>query len=96
MFVKILVPNRNNKIELSVQELEALIEEAIRKDRLERPYYYNTGWTTLNNCNNTMNSISSINGVKCTTGSLTADDTISISLDDLTTATNTTNGVKTI
>ena len=54
MFIKVFVPNHNGKIELSVQELEALIKEAVDKaiveDRANRPYqslwYSNT--TPLN------------------------------------------------
>ena len=42
MFIKVFVPNHNGKIELSVQELEALIKEAVDKaiveDRANRPY----------------------------------------------------------
>ena len=42
MFIKIFVPNHNGKIELSVQELETLIKEAVDKaiieDRANRPY----------------------------------------------------------
>lgn len=44
MFIKILTPNRNGKIELTVKDLEALIQEAvdkaIRKDRANRPYQF--------------------------------------------------------
>ena len=55
MFIKVFVPNHNGKIELSVQELENLIKEAVDKaiveDRANRPYqsfwYGNT--TLLNN-----------------------------------------------
>lgn len=92
MFVKILVPNRNNKIELSVQELEALIEEAIRKDRLERPYWIgSTGWNSINCYSN--NTISS----STPSISTNAIDEIVVKLDDLTTAKDyTTNGVNTI
>ena len=42
MFIKVLVPNHNGKIELSVEELETLIQEAVDKavneDRANRPY----------------------------------------------------------
>jgi hypothetical protein len=42
MFIKVFVPNHNGKIELSVQELETLIKEAVDKaiieDRANRPY----------------------------------------------------------
>lgn len=42
MFIKVFIPNHNGKIELSVQELEAIIKEAVDKaiveDRANRPY----------------------------------------------------------
>ena len=42
MFIKILTPNQNGKIELTVEELEELIQEAVDKaiteDRANRPY----------------------------------------------------------
>jgi hypothetical protein len=41
MFIKILTPNHNGKIELTVRDLEALIQEAVDKaiseDRANRP-----------------------------------------------------------
>lgn len=44
MFIKILTPNHNGKIELTVRDLEALIQEAvdkaIREDRANRPYQF--------------------------------------------------------
>ena len=44
MFIKVFVPNANGKIELSVKELETLIQEAVDKaiaeDRVNRPYNY--------------------------------------------------------
>ena len=44
MFIKVFVPNANGKIELSVKELETLIQEAVDKaiaeDRANRPYNY--------------------------------------------------------
>lgn len=44
MFIKILTPNHNGKIELTVRDLEALIQEAVdkavREDRANRPYNY--------------------------------------------------------
>jgi hypothetical protein len=47
MFIKILTPNHNGKIELTVKDLEALIQEAvdkaIREDRANRPYNYYCG-----------------------------------------------------
>lgn len=57
MFIKILTPNHNGKIELTVADLEALIKEAVDKaiveDRANRPYNYGgllsgTGITYLN------------------------------------------------
>jgi hypothetical protein len=49
MFIKILTPNRNGKIELTVRDLEALIQEAVDKavaeDRANRPiqFWYGNG-----------------------------------------------------
>lgn len=44
MFIKILTPNHNGKIELTVEDLEALIQEAVDKaiteDRANRPYQF--------------------------------------------------------
>ena len=52
MFIKILTPNHNGKIELTVRDLEALIQEAVDKavteDRANRPiqfWYGNSGET---------------------------------------------------
>ena len=52
MFIKILTRNHNGKIELTVRDLEALIQEAVDKaiaeDRANRPYqlwYGNSGET---------------------------------------------------
>ena len=51
MFIKILTPNHNGKIELTVRDLEALIQEAVdkavREDRANRPYNY-YGLSTAN------------------------------------------------
>ena len=53
MFIKILTPNHNGKIELTVKDLEALIQEAVDKaiveDRANRPYNTWYGSTTLLN-----------------------------------------------
>ena len=49
MFIKILTPNHNGKIELTVRDLEALIQEAVDKavaeDRAHRPiqFWYGNG-----------------------------------------------------
>lgn len=55
MFIKILTPNHNGKIELTVADLEALIQEAvdkaIREDRANRPYNTWYGGNTLLNQN---------------------------------------------
>ena len=55
MFIKILTPNHNGKIELTVADLEALIQEAVdkavREDRANRPYNTWYGSTTLLNQN---------------------------------------------
>lgn len=56
MFIKILTPNHNNKIELTVKDLEALIQEAVDKavaeDRANRPYQFWYG-----NSGNKLNTI---------------------------------------
>ena len=54
MFIKVFVPNANGKIELSVQELEALLKDAAAKAVSEKCAncsrgYYGTGITYLNN-----------------------------------------------
>lgn len=55
MFIKILTPNHNGKIELTVADLEALIQEAVdkavREDRVNRPYNTWYGGTALLNQN---------------------------------------------
>jgi hypothetical protein len=55
MFIKILTPNHNGKIELTVADLEALIQEAVdkavREDRANRPYNTWYGGNTLLNQN---------------------------------------------
>lgn len=49
MFIKILTPNHNGKIELTARDLEALIQEAVDKaiaeDRANRPiqFWYGNG-----------------------------------------------------
>ena len=67
MFIKVFIPNHNGKIELSVQELEALIKEAVDKaiaeDRANRPYqsfwYGNT--TPLNSIPKEINTEPELN-----------------------------------
>lgn len=46
MFIKILTPNHNGKIELTVRDLEALIKEAVDKAISEKcsGCYKNNGW----------------------------------------------------
>jgi hypothetical protein len=46
MFIKILTPNHNGKIELTVRDLEALIKEAVDKALSEKcsGCYKNNGW----------------------------------------------------
>lgn len=51
MFIKIFVPNENGKIELTVRELEALIQEAVEKAIREKcnncnRYWYSSVTTT--------------------------------------------------
>lgn len=53
MFIKVFVPNANGKIELSVQELEALLKDAAAKAVSEKcancsRSYYGSGITYLN------------------------------------------------
>lgn len=56
MFIKILTPNHNGKIELTVRDLEALIEEAVEKAIREKCAgcyrNYSTGVTYLNSKDN--------------------------------------------
>ena len=58
MFIKILTPNHNGKIELTVTDLEALIQEAVDKAIREKctgcNRYYG-GFTYLTNNNNQLN-----------------------------------------
>ena len=57
MFIKVFVPNANGKIELTVQELEALLKDAANKAVSEQcgkcykncSWWSNTGNTLLNN-----------------------------------------------
>ena len=54
MFIKILTPNHNGKIELTVADLEALIQEAVDKAVREKcggctRLYYGGGITYLSN-----------------------------------------------
>lgn len=44
MFIKILTPNHNGKIELTVRDLEALIEEAVEKAIREKCSNCNRGY----------------------------------------------------
>lgn len=52
MFIKILTPNHNGKIELTVRDLEALIQEAVDKavaeDRANRPLQFWYGNENIN------------------------------------------------
>jgi hypothetical protein len=71
MFIKILTPNHNGKIELTARDLEALIQEAVDKaiaeDRANRPYNTWYGGTTLLNGKvNETGSPSNIDGTKVT------------------------------
>ena len=49
MFIKILTPNRNGKIELTVRDLEALIQEAVDKAIREKCAGCNRGWQNIPN-----------------------------------------------
>ena len=70
MFIKILTPNHNGKIELTVADLEALIQEAvdkaIREDRANRPYQF---WYDNNGKTNELNTIPTWDWTKVTCGS---------------------------
>ena len=59
MFIKILTPNHNGKIELTVRDLEALIQEAVDKaiveDRANRPYQFWYGNGDINKIGTTPN-----------------------------------------
>lgn len=59
MFIKILTPNHNGKIELTVRDLEALIQEAVDKavaeDRANRPIQFWYGNGDINKINTTPN-----------------------------------------
>lgn len=54
MFIKIFTPNENGKIELTIKELEALIQEAVDKavaeDRANRStqFWYGNGGNNIN------------------------------------------------
>lgn len=49
MFIKILTPNHNNKIELTVKDLEALIEEAVEKATREKCINCTRCWQNIPN-----------------------------------------------
>ena len=59
MFIKILTPNRNGKVELTVRDLEALIQEAVDKaiieDRANRPIQFWYGDGDINKIGTTPN-----------------------------------------
>lgn len=59
MFIKILTPNHNGKIELTVKDLEALIQEAVDKaiaeDRANRPIQFWYGDGDINKIDRTPN-----------------------------------------
>ena len=45
MFIKIFTPNENGKIELTVEELEALIQEAVNKASIDKCNKCTRGWS---------------------------------------------------
>ena len=45
MFIKIFTPNENGKIELTVKELEALIQEAVDKASVDKCSKCTRGWS---------------------------------------------------
>ena len=69
MFIKVFVPNANGKIELSVKELEILIQEAVDKavaeDRAIRPYQF---WYDNNGEINKLNTTPTWDWTKVTCG----------------------------
>ena len=62
MFIKVFVPNVNGKIELTVQELEALLKDAVNKATSEQcaKCYKNNWWVSngsITYANNTVKEI---------------------------------------
>jgi hypothetical protein len=45
MFIKIFTPNENGKIELTIEELEALIQEAVDKASIDKCSKCTRGWS---------------------------------------------------
>jgi hypothetical protein len=45
MFIKILTPNKNGKIELTIKELETLIQEAVDKASIDKCSKCTRGWS---------------------------------------------------
>lgn len=45
MFIKIFTPNENGKIELTIKELEALIQEAVDKASIDKCSKCTRGWS---------------------------------------------------
>lgn len=45
MFIKIFTPNENGKIELTIKELEALIQEAVDKASMDKCSKCTRGWS---------------------------------------------------
>jgi hypothetical protein len=45
MFIKIFTPNENGKIELTIEELEALIQEAVDKAGIDKCSKCTRGWS---------------------------------------------------
>lgn len=97
MFIKILTPNHNGKIELTVKDLEALIQEAVDKAIREKcagctRIWYNTPSITLLGNQQLNNNEPQWDPYKVTcTGNPVKNDEMTITFDCATDAVLTTN-----
>jgi hypothetical protein len=87
MFIKVFVPNANGKIELSVQELEALLKDAADKAVREKCANCNRGYYGGITYLNTNNSNQDLDWTK-----VTCDNTSHITGSTTTTATSAASG----
>ena len=94
MFIKVFVPNANGKIELSVQELEALLKDAADKAVREKCANCNRGYYGGITYLNSNNSNQGLDWAKVTCDS--TDSAVSTSATSATSAiqANTENGIK--
>jgi hypothetical protein len=99
MFIKILTPNHNGKIELTVRDLEALIQEAVDKaiteDRANRPFqsWYGSGINVLDTtpnldwtkvtCNDNSATLLCSNGNSKNTNGVTGKITLTKAINDM-------------